>query len=155
MFQTSPHMVFQSYLWFLEKPVWTSTHTERVKHLFRLRCPTLAYTWQVERDWSHTGSAPRAPAVRGAEGTGKRGQSRWWHPHCVRYERLTLGCCQVSKLRVPNGPAEAWDGHRWWGRWSQRRALSNKLPKMLRGGGSKLQFPLFSHYLRVIVEKFR
>lgn len=36
-----------------------------------------------------------------------------------------------------------------------RRALSDKLPRVLRGGGSKLQFPLFSHYLRVTVDKFR
>lgn len=36
-----------------------------------------------------------------------------------------------------------------------QKSFEQQDPKDARGGGSKLQLPLFSHYLRVIVEKFR
>lgn len=54
----------------------------------------------------------------------------------MRYERLALGCCQVSKLRVRMVPLRlemGTDG----GDGEARRALSNKLPRVLRGGGSE------------------
>lgn len=90
--------------------------------------------------WSHTEIhtqvCPRAPAVRseGCEG-GEKGQSRLWHfPFCNRGMRVTLEHCRVIKLHVPWSLAEAWDGHKWWGRWSHRRALSIKIPKTLKEG---------------------
>lgn len=36
-----------------------------------------------------------------------------------------------------------------------QKSFEQQDPKDARGGGSKLQLPLFSHYLRVIVEKVR
>lgn len=59
----------------LEKPAWKSMHTEWItEHLLRLRCPTIAYSWQAGAGfevihWNTDTVLPWAPAA-GSKGHG-------------------------------------------------------------------------------------
>lgn len=66
--QTFPDVVFQSYLWFLEKPVWKSIHIECTEHGLRLASgavkPGAASTGR-RSPWSGRGPVRRLLLGRG------------------------------------------------------------------------------------------
>lgn len=134
--QTFPDVVFQSYLWFLEKPVWKSIHIECTEHGLRLASGGSA-AWRCEH---------RPPEPAGAGG-GRSGGS------CsVQRSELNTRHCRAASLwlRVSAGPALA----RMAGRWVTG-ALGNRSHRRGAGGSQPLPPTVLTLLQGETVDKFR
>lgn len=134
-----PDVVFRSYLWFLEKPVWKSTHSAGTDHELT--------PGELQRDWSHTlgtrtGFVPERPQSRGGCAARKASPGGGISRSVTEVWEFNTRTLSPHKLHVPKGLWLRLEMGTGGGQMKSQKfwaARPHRCSK--RAGRSKLQFP--------------